>query len=36
MKAKLMYLNIWIQLNLPVLAPILDRFLHPFGICMGH
>ena len=33
---RLLQLLLWTQLHAPVLFPILDKVLHPFGICTGH
>ncbi len=27
---------LWTQVHAPILFPLLDRVLHPFGICIGH
>lgn len=29
-------LNIWLHVNLPTIMPVVDRFFHLFGICLGH
>lgn len=37
-KLKLAALRImeFIQVHAPVLVPLADKLLHPFGICVGH
>jgi hypothetical protein len=37
MKLKMLVMRFatWSTINLPGLIPILDRVLHPFGICIG-
>lgn len=36
MKSRIVAGVYWLQVNLPVLAPFLDRVLHTFGFCIGH
>lgn len=35
-KAYAFRFSMFLQANVPWLVPIIDRLLHPFGICIGH